>query len=424
MNNIKKLGATNVKFIDGDRSDKYPSRNEFQNEGVLFLNAESIKTGRITKNTANFITEQKFNSISKGRIQRHDILMTTRGNGIGDVAYVDIPDKGLINAQMLILRSGEDQSIEPRYLYWFLKTNFAKDQIQIFSSGSAQPQIPIRDLKHFPILLPERSIQKKIAAILATYDDLIEINKKRIEASEKLAEELYKEWFVRLRFPNYKTIGIEKGVPSGWRVGKISDLGKTITGKTPPTNEARFYGTEYPFIKTPDMHNKVFIINTEENLSEDGYRYQKSQAIPKGAICVSCIGTGGVVAIASQPSQTNQQIHTLVPYKDFYLEWAYYTLKGMKETIELYGYTGSTMTNLSKGKFENLKILIPAEKALTEFNKATKPLFDMILNQQMTINNITSTRDKLLTRLMNGKISTKTLDITFPPSMNNEDPNG
>jgi len=118
---------------------------------------------------------------------------------------------------------------------------------------------------------------------------------------------------------------------------KIGELGKVITGKTPPTSNQYFYNGEYPFIKTPDMHKSMFLIQTEETLSEVGYRYQKAQVVPEQSICVSCIGTGGVVAITTKPSQTNQQINTLILGDKNNLGWAYFTLKGLKETIDLFG---------------------------------------------------------------------------------------
>ena len=171
------LGKTKTQFIDGDRSSRYPKREEFVEQGVLFLNSESIKSGSIDKAAANHITERKYADIKKGRIQRGDILLTTRGNGVGDAAYVNITDAGLINAQMLILRTDENE-VCSKFLLYYLSSKTLYSYIWNFASGSAQPQIPIRDLKKIPIFLPEIKVQDKIAAILSAYDDLIENNKR------------------------------------------------------------------------------------------------------------------------------------------------------------------------------------------------------------------------------------------------------
>ena len=160
------LGDSKTKFIDGDRSKRYPKREEFTDEGVLFLNAASINSGVIKENEANRISESKYEKIQKGRIEKGDILLTTRGNGVGDVAYVNIREKGLINAQMLILRVCQDE-ICSKFLYYYLSSKTLNSYIWNFASGSAQPQIPIRDLKKIPIFLPHIQVQNKVSAILS-----------------------------------------------------------------------------------------------------------------------------------------------------------------------------------------------------------------------------------------------------------------
>src|SRR6266446_4426 len=143
----KKIKDSSVRLIDGDRSAKYPKRSEFVPEGVVFLNAESINDGRINLDSVNFISEEKYSTISKGRIQPNDVVMTTRGNGTGDVAFVDERiSRGLINAQMLILRA-DGTELDSRFLYYFLRSPLFMGRIQGFRSGSAQPQLPMFVLK-------------------------------------------------------------------------------------------------------------------------------------------------------------------------------------------------------------------------------------------------------------------------------------
>ncbi|MCB1192141.1 MAG: restriction endonuclease subunit S [Leptospiraceae bacterium] len=121
-------------FVDGDRSSlRYPSREEFVDSGVMFLNAESIKSGRINLKAVNHIANEKYDQIKKGRIQKEDILLTTRGNGIGDCAFVDIEEKGIINAQMLILRN-KNNIICPQFLYYYITLDSTKNLINV-SSG-------------------------------------------------------------------------------------------------------------------------------------------------------------------------------------------------------------------------------------------------------------------------------------------------
>ncbi len=102
-----------------------------------------------------------------------------------------------------------------------------------------------------------------------------------------------------MRFPGHEKVKFKKGVPEDWEIEKIQSLGRIITGKTPSTNIHKYYTGKYLFVKTPDMHNNMFVLETEETLTEDGLKTQSSQTIPANSICTSCIGTGGVTSITS-----------------------------------------------------------------------------------------------------------------------------
>src|SRR5699024_552775 len=158
---------------------------------------------------------------------------------------------------------------------------------------------------------------------------------------------------------------------------------------------------------TPDMHGNIFTSQTESNLSEAGSNSQDNKLLPQDSIMVSCIGTGGVVSINMFPAHTNQQINSIILEDTNIREWAFLTLKSMKQTIELFGATGATMTNLSKGKFEGLKLLYPSDVLLNKFNNITKPMFKELKSIILTNENLKKQRDLLLPRLMNGSIKVK-----------------
>ena len=123
----------------------------------------------------------------------------------------------------------------------------------------------------------------------------------------ELAKTLYQSWFV-----NYEPFGGIK--PTDWIDGTINDLGnEIICGKTPPTQKAEYYGGNTPFITIPDMHDCVYNVSTERYLSAAGVASQSKKSLPTNTVCVSCIGTAGLVTIVSEESQTNQQINSIVP---------------------------------------------------------------------------------------------------------------
>lgn len=292
--------------------------------------------------------------------------------------------------------------INLKYLYYSIGLKL--HQMKANAAGTATKFLTQPILNNINIEYRDITVQKKIADILSAYDNLIENNNKRIKLLEQMAENLYKEWFVRFRFPGYEDVEFEGGIPKGWKVERLKKYGRVETGKTPSTEVADNYGEDYLFIKTPDMRDNIWVIDTVEKLSEKGHNVQKNKKLPKGSIMVSCIGTAGVVSINSKEGHTNQQINSIILEDSNNREWLYMTCVRLKTTIEMFGATGSTMTNLSKGKFENLKIIEPPYKMREKYHKLTCNIFAETEKLMYANDNLIKQRDMLLPRLMSGKL--------------------
>lgn len=258
-------------------------------------------------------------------------------------------------------------------------------------------------LKDQEVSYPDLPTQQRIAGILSAYDDLIANNRRRIGLLEQAARLLYREWFVHLRFPGHETAKIVDGLPEGWRQGNVGDLGQVITGKTPSKKVAENFGGGIPFIKTPDMHGNIFVLSSEETLSEQGAKTQSNKTIPAGSVLVSCIGSVGVVAMTSQDSQFNQQINAVVPANGTSQFYCYFVLSALKPRLEAIG-GGATMANVNKSKFESLSICLPSVAVQRSFQEAAQPLFDMLLGLSRQNAKLIHARDLLLPRLMDGRI--------------------
>jgi type I restriction enzyme S subunit len=181
-------------------------------------------------------------------------------------------------------------------------------------------------------------------------------------------------------------------------------LGNIITGKTPSTTNELFYNGDIPFIKTPDMNNSIYVIETNQNLTEAGSNNQKGKLICKNSLVVSCIGSAGVYSLVSKPSQFNQQINAITFNSEEYIYFTYGFVKGLKEKLEALGSNGATMTNVNKTKFEQIEIIIPNEDLLNNFHNKVKNNFESILNLQSQNQRLRESRDILLPRLMMGMI--------------------
>jgi len=288
----------------------------------------------------------------------------------------------------------------------------------LHSSQSTRPYIGKTAQQELQIIFVDLPNQRKIAAILSAYDDLIENNTRRIQILEEMAQAIYREWFVHFRFPGHENVpmvesGTELGeIPEGWEVNLLGDFGEIITGKTPSKKVNNYWDSpDVPFIRTPDMHDQFFCLHTTDYLSQAGADSQSNKYLPPNSLCVSCIGTVGIVTITSRRSQTNQQINSIVLNHHFELEFLYFSILELKETIQLYGSTGATMSNLSKGKFMVLKVIKPSDELLAMYHTAASPMFELIENLQLKNLNLQTTRDLLLPRLISGQVDVSELEI-------------
>lgn len=288
----------------------------------------------------------------------------------------------------------------PRFVYYLLRSiDFTP-----FNAGAGVPTLNRNHLDSLAVPLFRDEQERRISDILSIYDDLIENNGRRMALLEEAARQLYREWFVRLRFPGHEHTRITNGVPEGWEDCRVSDFGLVVTGKTPSTKEADNYGGDIPFIKTPDMHGNVFVVKTEASLTEKGANTQPGKFIPPITLLVSCIGTIGVVSMTSARAQFNQQINAVVSFEDTYGYYLFFALRNLKEAMEAIG-GGATMGNVNKTKFEGIEILKPAMSLLREFQEFCAPLFQQIRVLSVQNLRLRSARDLLLPRLMSGDIA-------------------
>ncbi|WP_159783673.1 restriction endonuclease subunit S [Sodalinema gerasimenkoae] len=376
-----------------------------QDEGYPSIRTPNIGKGRLILNGVNRVSKQTYIEWTKRAIPEAGDLILAREAPVGNVAIVPDNLKVCLGQRTVLIRPSKEK-VHSLYLTYFLLSDEMQHRLLCRSNGSTVRHLNMKDIRGLEVPeLPPLSTQKRIAEILSNYDDLIENNDRRIALLEEAVHRLYREWFVRLRFPGHESVAIVDGIPEKWRNATIKDFGQVITGKTPSKKKEQYFGGEIPFIKTPDMHGNIFIIETEDSLSYEGASTQRKQEIPADSILVACIGAkSGVVAISSKKSHTNQQINSLIPNKLFYKLYCYYSLIHLKDHLRSIGSNGATMINVNKKKFSNIPLLMPCEDVLEKFAGLANPRFDLILNLQRQNQKLKEARDALLPRLMSGAI--------------------
>jgi type I restriction enzyme S subunit len=209
----------------------------------------------------------------------------------------------------------------------------------------------------------------------------------------------------------YKTSGgtmvwneqLKREIPEGWELLDLEKVENNIvTGKTPSTTNSNFYNGNIPFITIGDVRGNMHIVSTVQKLTKDGANQQTNKFIPKGAICVTCIASPGLVGFATEDSQTNQQLNSVV-CKNF--ENRYYLYFYLTDYFKYSSAkTGNTFANMNKGDFSAIQVIKPKKEILVGFSNILKSSIDKILINSHENQKLTELRDWLLPMLMNGQV--------------------
>ncbi|HCG6670460.1 TPA: restriction endonuclease subunit S [Vibrio parahaemolyticus] len=241
------LENLNIQLIDGDRGKNYPKQSEFQESGYcLFLSAKNVTKSGFQFSEKVYVSEERHNLLRAGKLERYDIVLTTRGT-IGNVAFYDnsvLDDVVRVNSGMLILRANTTVW-NPRFLYFLFTSKIIQEQISSLTSGSAVPQLPAKDLRKFLLPKVPMGVQNYIVKVIGDLSDKLKINDQTNQTLEEMAQAIFKSWFVDFDpvkakmngeqpegmdaataslFPE-KLVESELGlIPEGWEVGDLSDL--------------------------------------------------------------------------------------------------------------------------------------------------------------------------------------------------------
>ena len=413
------LKEAELEFIDGDRGVNYPKKSELLPEGdCVFLNTGNVRQNSFDFSNLDFITKEKDNLLRNGKLQRDDIVLTTRGT-VGNVALYsqEVPFSNIrINSGMVIIRVNKN-FWHPYFIYLFFQSHLFKKQISRLISGSAQPQLPISILE--TVNIPQLTLdeQKEIIFNIKSIDQKIQINNQINQELEAMAKTLYDYWFVQFDFPDengkpYKSSGgkmvyndkLKREIPEGWGVAKVEDIAQTGSGGTPKSTNVSYYSNgEIPWINSGELEQTV-ITSTSNFITEEGLNNSSAKLFPSGTILVAMYGaTAGKVSFLTFEASTNQAICAIM-LNDIRMR---YYLKNVIE--DLYQYlvklsTGSARDNLSQDMIKNIKVVIPSNDILDRYYDFSNNIIKEITKKQQENEQLTQLRDWLLPMLMNGQV--------------------
>ena len=330
--------------------------------------------------------------------------------------------KGFGSTEYLVFRP-KDSSVDNLYLYYFMNTDFIKESMVRSMVGATGRQRVNNDVfSRLDVTFPNIEIQRRIAEILSTYDDLIENNRKQIKLLEEAAQRLYKEWFVDLRFPGHETTPIVDGVPEGWRSLYLQEIvGYEIGGgwgEETPTEKCDYpayviRGTDLSGITHGSALTIPFRYHSKHNLD--------ARTLTDGDIVFEVSGgskTEGVARTALIRSAMLELWQYPVMCASFcklirakntkhsqVLFDAFRYMRASGKTSEYDKKSASSIVNYRwKDFLSNESILMPTDELLEIYNSIVGNMYQMIVQKSITIEKAKEARDRLLPKLMSGEI--------------------
>lgn len=414
-------------LVDGPFGSNLPA-SLYTSEGVPVVRGSNLSLGksRFKSHEFVFVSDETANSLSRSLCFPDDIIFTKKGT-LGQTGIIPRNSKFskfLLSSNQMKLTVSKEIA-DPLFVYYYVSSPRCREQIVRESTASGVPKINVAYLRQFPIVLPPTNEQRAIARILGALDDKIELNRQTNHTLEAMAQSVFKSWFVDFdpvatkaaeRTPAwmnadtaalFPTRFVESSlglIPEGWHIGKVSNLGEVICGKTPSTKEQDNFGNDIPFITIPDMHNNIFITRTERSLSLKGANSQTKKFLPANSICVSCIATPGLVCLTTKKSQTNQQINSVIPQSSISPYFCYWLLRGLGDEIKAGGSAGTVFHNLNTGNFSQIEIILPSSLLIEKFHSTCEGMMQKIVGNQEESETLAALRDSLLPKLLSGEI--------------------
>lgn len=281
-----------------------------------------------------------------------------------------------------------------------------------FSGQAAQPGLSVAKLKTLKMTMPNFNIQYRIASILSAYDHLIENNTRRIRLLEQMAENLYKEWFVRFRFPEHEKVEMVNGLPKGWETIHIKELAQLKSGYA--FKSEWFVEEGEAVAKIKDIGNILMDTSSFSYVDKENCIKAKKFLLTTGDLTIALTGaTIGKISIVPKHKgniYTNQRLGKFFlgdkPMEKLPFLYCLFKQESMVSNIVNLSNSSSAQPNISPEQIEKIKIL-GNHDIISMYNKTCNPLFSNILALYSQNQLLTRQRDLLLPRLMSGKLEVK-----------------
>ncbi|MEG4243018.1 restriction endonuclease subunit S [Microcoleus sp. Pol10_D6] len=397
-------------------------QSDYQDEGLPVIMPKDIVDGRVSVEGITRIGDKDVARLSQHRLQKGNIVYGRRGD-IGRRALITEREAGWLCGTGCLRVSLGESVLDPTFLYYYLGESKVIAWIYNQAIGATMPNLNTSIIRRIPITYPPLPIQRKIAAILSAYDRLIENNTRRIEILEEMARSIYREWFVKFRFPGHEQVQMvdsELGlIPEGWEVKILGEVANFYRGKSYKSAELVKDGG-LPFLN-------LKCIKRDGGFRDDGLKrfngpYKETQTARVGDIIMAVTDMTQerrIVARSALVPRTGEDVFVLsmdlvkiAPKDVAFSNYLYGMLRfsGFADQVKEYA-NGANVLHLNPNRIEEFKFASPPQDMTKNYARFCGSLYqecDILILKNA---NLRQTRDLLLPRLISGEIDVENLDI-------------
>lgn len=385
--------------------------------GIPVVMPKDMVNGRIDTSSIARIDEETASRLKQHLLAANDVVISRRGD-VGRTAWVfedDLP--ALCGTGSMRVHPGVSESVRPEYLRFFFHTRLASDYLEGHAVGATMPNLNAGIVERMPVLVPPLAVQDVLAAVLEAFDESIENNRRRVVVLEEMTRAIYREWFVKFRYPGYEDVPLIDSslglIPEGWTVSNCGAELDFIGGGTPSKTESSYWeGGDVAWYTPTDLTKTGWRYAAPSVLAitEQGLAKSSARLFPSGSVMMTSRATLGVLAIATTEATTNQGFIVILPNERWSPSFIYEWLDSKAAELAALG-TGATFKEITKGSFKSFPFVVPAHSVLDEYRAAAEPLEEQVHVLERQIRNLSSLRDLLLPKLVTGQIDVSTLDL-------------
>ena len=421
---------------------------------VCLIRSQNIYNDGFSENGLVFISNSDAEKLNNVEIELNDVLINITGDSVARVCLAP-KDKlpARVNQHVAIIRTVKNE-LDPKFVRYFLTDNNTQNHLlTLAGTGATRNALTKGMLEEFLVPKPDILIQKKISKILSDLDEKIHLNNQINQTLESIAQAIFKSWFIdfdpvrakiaakqegndpelaamcaisgkseeelqqmpeedltELRataalFPD-ELVGSELGeVPKGWDKYSLSKMITLIGGGTPRRSEPNYWNGDISWFSVKDVPNEgeVFVITTQEKISELGLNKSSTKLLPVGTTIITARGTVGKIALVGHEMAMNQSCYGVQGINGVKQFMTYYLIKNAVEVLKKNTH-GAVFDTITQATFDTVTSIKPSIEMMDLFESKVEKIMGHIKNNLYENNSLIALRDTLLPKLLSGEI--------------------